>query len=126
MSATIYDAEASVLLVPGQTVTTNTTFSPITFPVWLLETASWVIAVSAISTSGTTTLALQVATSVAQGNWVEVASFAWPSTLGPTQLALPVNGSKASVAVSKPGAARLVLTQTGLASITLRSWLTKA
>jgi hypothetical protein len=125
---TIFDAESQVLLAPRQTISANTTLAAVACPgIGKLQAASWVVDIHAISATGTTTFVLQVATTTA-GPWTDVAEGVVPPTLSPAQVVVGVSGPalKGKSLLTTPGALRIDIRQTGSATITFSSWLTKS
>jgi hypothetical protein len=125
---TIFDAEAQVLLAPRQTISASTTLAAIAAPrVGQLDTCTWVIDVHAISATGTTTFVLQGATTTA-GPWTDVAEGVVPQTLPPSQVLVGFSGHALRVksSLQNPGALRIDIRQTGSATITFSSWITKS
>ena len=124
----IYDAAGEVLIAPRQTISASTTLPAVACPgAHRLEACTWVIHLVSVSSGGTSSFVLQAAQTVA-GPWTDVASGDVPPSFPASQVPVGLSGHvlRAKTGLAAVGALRLDIRQTGPATITFSSWLTKA
>src|SRR5262245_11328866 len=124
----IYDAEATVLLAPRQTIAANTTLPALACPgAHRWEAATWVIGLHSVSAGGVSTFALQAASSTA-GPWFYVAEVVVTQSFPATQVPVGISGHalRAKSGLNTVGALRIDIRQTGPATLTFSSWITKS
>ena len=124
----IYDAAAEVLIAPRQTISASTTLPAVACPgAHRLEACTWVIHLVSVSSGGVSTFALQAAQTTA-GPWFDVAEGVVPASFPACQVPVGLSGPALRAKSSLPtvGALRIDIRQTGPATLTFSSWITKA